>query len=147
MNLCSVVRTAVERAPAVLEVDRHRLRVGVLRALAIGLEHQRHQGLAVERLRRLDAHQVEHRRQDIDGPHLGGHPDALEVGARHADDQRHPHGGVVDVVAVLVLAVVAEALAVVAHHHDDRVVGDSPCSSSQSNSLPTCESANAISPS
>jgi len=92
------------------------------RSNRLGIEHQRHQRLAVERVRRLDAHQVEDGRQDINGSDLGGHPNALEVGARHPDDQRHAHGGIVDEIAVFLLAVVAEALAVVSNHHHDRVL-------------------------
>ncbi len=54
--------------------------------------------------------------------HLSGHPGSLEVGARHPDDERHPHGGVVNEVAMLVLAVLAEALAVISDDHHNRVV-------------------------
>jgi len=116
---------AVERAPAVLEVDRHRLRVGIGGPHLLGVEHQRHQRFAVERVRRLDAHQVEYGRQDIDGSDLGWHPNALEAGTRHPDDQRHLHGGVVDEIAVLFLTVIAEAFPMITNYHHDRVISPS----------------------
>ncbi len=107
----------VQRRPAVLQLRVQRLGVGrqVLERLAEGGLAQR---AALEPLRR-EAREVEQRRRDVDAASDRLCHDA----GRHAgpgDQQRHADRRVVEKDAVGVLAVLAEALAVVGGHQHER---------------------------
>ncbi len=64
-----------------------------------------------------DTEQLEQRGQKVGARHHPAVDQAGAEGGRRAQDQRHPHGGVVDEMAMAELAMVAEPFAVVADRH------------------------------
>jgi len=119
-----------EVAPAVMVQRVHRLRVRVEVQLPGGAGHQRHEARAGHGLRRGHTQQVEHGGHDVHRPHGVGHPARLGKAERRAEDEGHVRHAVVDEKAVRGLAVVAQALAVIAHHDDDRLLVE-PASAQQ----------------
>ncbi len=107
----------VERRPSEMQEGRERLDVG--RLLRPAARRRAAQRPPVRAGQRLEAREVEERRGHVyearerarDGP-----PRQTGTGG----DERHAHRGVVDEYAVRLLAVLAEALAVVGRDQDDR---------------------------
>jgi hypothetical protein len=112
----------VERAPAELHVRRHRLGVRVGRAFVRRIQHLRQQRAALGAGGHVDAEEVEERGQQVDRAHLRGDTDALQALERGRQHEGHVERVVVHEVPVARLAVAAERLAVVAHHHDHGAV-------------------------
>ena len=72
----------------------------------------------------LHAEQLERRRQDVDAADRVGHAPPRHRVVRRPDQQRHVHRRLVDEEAVRAFAVLAEALAVIAHDDDDGSIGE-----------------------
>ena len=111
----------VQRAPPELEARGHRLAVGVLARVLARVEHHGQQRSAVDAGGRVDPREREDGGVHVHRAHLplDAHAAQFREGCRH--DERHVHRVVVDEVAVRPFAVPAEALSVVADHHDGRL--------------------------
>ncbi len=122
-ELVVVGTQAVKRRPSVLEIRRHRLAVRVAHG-SFTAGQQRQQRQSLNALRFLAAHQIENGRRNVDRAHL--RRDSFPaLASRDAHEQRDVNGIVVDVVPVLLLAVLAEAFAVIADDDDDRLLDGS----------------------
>ena len=71
--------------------------------------------------RRFDAEQFEDRRENVDAADRVADAPRRHRVVRRSNQERHVHGRLVDEEPVRPLAMFAEALAVIAHHHDDGV--------------------------
>ena len=133
-----------ERAPAVVEAGRQRLHVG----------HPLARLRAIDEGPQVSPRDVRKRVGAGEGEEGGRHVDEADRGRHHAP-ARHPGtahqqgnalGGVVDRVRVRRLAVLAEALAVIARDDQERAsVGPTPAKLARRR-RPSCASAKAISP-
>ena len=114
-------RERAEIAPAEMEARVDRLGVRSEAELALRARHERHDARPLETIRRLDPDELQRGRQDVDA--ADGVRDAASGHriVRRPNHQRHVHRRLIDEEAVRPLAVLAEALAVIAHHDDDRV--------------------------
>ena len=69
-----------------------------------------------------NAQQIEHSRHQVDRPDRIADAPSFQLVERRPDDEGHMGGRLVDEEPVRGLAVIVEALAVIAHHRDDRPV-------------------------
>ena len=81
---------------------------------------QRDEGLALHRLRDIDAGEIQERRHHVHDSHLIR--DLADGDARAGQDQRDPDGLAIHEEPVFLLLMIAKRLAVIAEHGDDRPV-------------------------
>ena len=113
-----------EIAPAVVVQRVHRLGVGVQPQFPCAAGEQGGQRDAGDSRRRRDAEQLQRGGHHVHRPHRIGDAAPVHRAERRPHDERHVDDAVVDEEAVGGLAVVAEALAVIAHHQDDGAIVD-----------------------
>ena len=110
-----------EIAPSEMESRVNRFGIRAEAELLPGPGHQRHDARALELFPGLDAEQVQRRRQDVDAPHRVGHAPTRHRVERRTNQERHVQGRLIHEEAVRAFAMLAEALAVIAHHDDHGV--------------------------
>ena len=111
-----------EGRPVSIEVEGERFEIAVSIAGRDGIEDRRDEGLALLVGLWRQADELHQRGRHVDEAHSSSHPDPFGQDAFPAHDERHVHRRVVGEHPVRLLAVLAEALAVVRREDDERIL-------------------------